>query len=161
MIPEKTKPGQESVWDYPRPPRLELSSRTVRVELGGQVIAQSANAYRVLETSHPPTWYIAREDIRIEFLEATTKNSFCEWKGLATYWTVRAGERIEENSAWSYEAPNANFELIKGYLAFYPSRFQCYLDEELVKAQPGDFYGGWITKDLAGPFKGMPGSWGW
>ena len=152
---------QESVWDYPRPPRLELSTKAVRVLFGGQLIAQSDKAYRVLETSHPPTWYIPRGDVRMEFLEVTKKSSFCEWKGLATYWTVRVAEQIAENCAWSYESPNSSFAPITSCLAFYPSKLQCYVDEEQVSAQPGDFYGGWITSELVGPFKGMPGSSGW
>jgi uncharacterized protein (DUF427 family) len=161
MIREKPKPGQESVWDYPRPPRLEPSSKTVRVTFAGQLIAHSAKAYRVLETSHPPTWYIPNSDVQMELLEATRKSSICEWKGAATYWTLRIANQIAQNCAWSYESPNASFAPIKGYLAFYPSVLQCFVDDEEVKAQPGDFYGGWITSDLVGPFKGAPGTWGW
>lgn len=161
MNREKPLPGQESVWDYPRPPRLEPSSKTVRVILAGQVIAQTSNAFRVLETSHPPTWYIPPSGIRHEFLRSTRKISFCEWKGIANYWTVRVGDQTAENAAWSYETPNPAFALIEGYFSFYPSRFDCYVDEERVSSQPGDFYGGWITHDIAGPFKGMPGSHSW
>jgi uncharacterized protein (DUF427 family) len=161
MQREKPGPGQESVWDYPRPPRLELSSKTVRVLLSGQLIARSARAYRVLETSHPPTWYIPSADAAMDLLEATSKTSFCEWKGRATYWTVRAANQIVENAIWSYESPSPDFALIKSHLAFYPSRFECYVDDERVSAQAGDFYGGWITHDVVGPFKGSPGTWGW
>ena len=161
MNREKPGPGQESVWDYPRPPRLEQSSKTIRVVFHGQLIAQSTRAYRVLETSHPPAWYIPSADVSTDFLEATSKTSFCEWKGTASYWTVRVADQMAQNAAWSYEAPNPIFASIKGYIAFYPSRFECYVDDELVKAQPGDFYGGWITREVVGPFKGMPGSWGW
>jgi uncharacterized protein (DUF427 family) len=161
MHREKPGPGQESVWDYPRPPRLEPSSKTVRVLLSGHLLAESANAYRVLETSHPPTWYIPASDVKMEFLKATSKTSFCEWKGRAHYWSVTVGDQTVENAIWSYETPNPSFAPIKGYLSFYPSRFECYVDEERVKAQPGDFYGGWITSDIVGPFKGIAGSWGW
>jgi len=148
---------RESVWDYPRPPRLEPSSKTVRVMLGGEVIAESSRAYRVLETSHPPTWYIPKADIKMELLRPTRKSSFCEWKGQASYWSAASAE----NAAWSYESPNASFKPIQGHLAFYPSRFECYVDDERVAAQPGDFYGGWITQDIAGPFKGGVGTSGW
>jgi len=148
---------RESVWDYPRPPRLEPSSKTVRVMLGGEVIAESSRAYRVLETSHPPTWYIPKADIKMELLRPTRKSSFCEWKGQASYWSAASAE----NAAWSYESPNASFKAIQGHLAFYPSRFECYVDDERVVAQPGDFYGGWITQDIAGPYKGGAGTSGW
>jgi uncharacterized protein (DUF427 family) len=161
MQRETPGPGQESVWDYPRPPRLEASQKTVRVMLGDQLIAESKAAYRVLETSHPPSWYIPKADIKMDFLTATKKSSFCEWKGSASYWTVVAGGQKAENAAWSYESPNRAFQAIQGYVAFYPSRFECYVDDERVTAQPGDFYGGWITKDIAGPFKGAAGTWGW
>jgi uncharacterized protein (DUF427 family) len=152
---------KESVWDYPRPPRLELSSRSIRVSYAGQLIAQSSAGYRVLETSHPPSWYIPRADIQMEFLLATRKQSFCEWKGLASYWTVKAAAQTAENAAWSYETPNARFAAIKGHLAFYPNVFECYVDGERVTPQPGGFYGGWITSDVVGPFKGIAGSSGW
>jgi uncharacterized protein (DUF427 family) len=158
---EKPGPGQESVWDYPRPPRLEPSTKTIRILHNGQLIAQSHAPYRVLETSHPPTWYIPAADIHREFLAPSNQTSLCEWKGRASYWTIRAGGQISENAAWSYESPNPSFAPIKGCLAFYPSRFECYVDDELVLAQPGDFYGGWITHDIGGPFKGIPGSLSW
>jgi uncharacterized protein (DUF427 family) len=154
-------PGQESVWDYPRPPRLEKSSRRVRVFFAGELIAESSNCYRVLETSHPPSWYIPRSDIRPGVLLRGSGQSYCEWKGAATYWTVTAGEQTAENAAWSYEQPSRNFAAIKGYLSFYPSRCECFVDEERVQPQAGGFYGGWITSDVVGPFKGAPGSRGW
>jgi uncharacterized protein (DUF427 family) len=152
---------KESVWDYPRPPRLELSSRSIRVNYAGQLIAQSSAAYRVLETSHPPSWYIPRADIQMDFLRATRKQSFCEWKGMATYWTVKVAGQMAADVAWSYETPNARFAAIKSHLAFYPSVFECYVDDERVTPQPGGFYGGWITSDVVGPFKGIAGSSGW
>ena len=153
--------GQESVWDYPRPPKLEPSSRRVRVFFAGTLIAETSSAYRVLETSHPPTWYIPREDIQTEFLRNGQGRSHCEWKGAATYWTVKAGDQIAENTAWSYELPTPRFAAIAHHLAFYPSRCECYVDDERVQPQPGDFYGGWITSDVVGPFRGSPGTWGW
>ncbi len=149
------------MWDYPRPPRLEESSKTIRVLYNGQVVAESRSAYRVLETSHPPTWYIPVTDVQTKFISASTKASVCEWKGRATYWTVRVDGQRAENAAWSYESPEPSFACIRGFLAFFPSRFECYVDDELVRAQPGDFYGGWITDDITGPFKGIPGSSHW
>lgn len=154
-------PGQESVWDYPRPPKLEPSPRHVRVELDGQLIADTRAAYRVMETSHPPSWYIPPTAIQMDLLRRENKSSVCEWKGPATYWTVSAGETTIESAAWSYEVPTPAFEPIKGHIAFYASRFECYVDGERVQPQPGGFYGGWVTKDIAGPFKGAPGTWGW
>ncbi len=124
-------------------------------------MAHSTRAYRVLETSHPPSWYVPAADVAMEFLVKTAKGSFCEWKGMASYWTVRVGDEVARDSAWSYESPSAPFAAVKSALAFYPSIFECYVDDERVEPQPGGFYGGWITKDLAGPFKGVPGSWGW
>jgi uncharacterized protein (DUF427 family) len=161
MQKEKPGPGQESVWDYPRPPRLEPSIKNVRVLLNGQLIAEASRAFRVLETSHPPTWYIPPADVKMNLLKPTTKTSFCEWKGRATYWVVSSGKKTLENAVWSYGSPNPDFAPIKDHLAFYPSRFECYVDDERVTAQPGDFYGGWITHDIVGPFKGSPGTWGW
>ncbi len=158
---EKPKDGQESVWDYPRPPVLVRSSRTVRVEFEGRQIAFSSTCYRVLETSHSPSWYIPLEDVRSEFLIPTRKTSFCEWKGTAKYWTVSIGQKPVENVAWSYESPNPRFAEIRGFLALYPDILECYVDDERVKPQPGGFYGGWITSDVVGPFKGVPGSHGW
>lgn len=153
--------GQESVWDYPRPPRVELSPRRIRVFFADTLIAESSKAYRVLETSHPPTWYIPREDIKTEFLIKGKDSSHCEWKGIATYWTVKVGKQVIENAGWSYEHPSTRFATIARHFAFYPSRCECYVDEERVQPQPGDFYGGWITSDVVGPFKGSPGTGGW
>lgn len=117
---------------------------------------------RVLETSHPPTYYIPRDDVRPEFLQPGSGRSFCEWKGSASYWSVQVGDRRAMNAAWSYESPTPSFAAIQGHLAFYPSRMDaCFVDGERVQAQPGDFYGGWITSDLEGPFKGTPGTGGW
>jgi uncharacterized protein (DUF427 family) len=156
------QPGQESVWDYPRPPRLEDSPKHIKIVFNGVTIADTQRAKRVLETSHPPVYYIPPEDIKMEYLSRTTQGSFCEWKGGAIYYTVVVGDKQAGNAAWSYPSPTPSFASIKDYLAFYPSRMEaCYVNDEQVQAQPGDFYGGWITKDIVGPFKGSLGTWGW
>lgn len=156
-------PGQESVWDYPRPPRLEPCPRRIRVEFAGQVVADTTRALRVLETSHPPVYYIPPDDIRREFLRASpTRSSVCEWKGRAVYHSIEVGGRRARDVAWSYPDPTPAFAAIRDHLAFYASKLDaCFVDEEQVRPQPGDFYGGWITRDIVGPFKGEPGSWGW
>jgi len=159
---EIPRAGQESVWDYPRPPRLEPVARRVRIEFGGEIIADTTRAWRVLETSHPPTYYLAPEDIRFEFVEPAAGSSFCEWKGRARYWSVRVGDRVAPRVAWSYPQPTPAFAGLRDHLAFYASPMDaCWVGEERVRPQPGGFYGGWITADLAGPFKGEPGSNGW
>lgn len=161
---EKIKPkkGQESVWDYPRPPKLEKSSKEILVVFNGVNIAKTSDSYRVLETSHPPVFYIPPEDIKMDFLRKESDSSFCEWKGQAGYYSVLAGDKQAIKSAWFYENPTEKFAEIKNYVAFYPSKMEaCYVDGELVQAQEGDFYGGWITKDIVGPFKGGLGTWGW
>ncbi|HEY9643081.1 MAG TPA: DUF427 domain-containing protein [Coleofasciculaceae cyanobacterium] len=156
------QPGQESVWDYPRPPRLEDSSKQIQIFFNTVEIANTHRAKRVLETSHPPVYYIPLEDIQQEALIRTARSSFCEWKGQAGYYTIKVGDRVAENAAWFYADPTPDFAAIKDYVAFYPSRMDaCYVDGEQVTAQPGDFYGGWITHEIIGPFKGIAGSWGW
>jgi uncharacterized protein (DUF427 family) len=155
-------PGQESVWDYPRPPRLEPTARRIRVVFAGVTIADSRRAHRVLETSHPPVYYIPPADIQMQHLSLTPQGSFCEWKGRAAYYTLVVGDRRAENVAWSYPDPTPTFAAIEGALAFYAGPMDaCYVDDELVTPQPGGFYGGWITADVVGPFKGGPGTWGW
>ncbi len=155
-------PGQESVWDYPRPPRLERSRRHVRVEFGGEAIAESDRAYRVLETSHPPVYYIPLEDIQQVYLQPAARSSFCEWKGQARYYTVVVGEREAPNAAWSYPEPMPGFEAIANHVAFYPQLMDgCFVDNEQVRSQEGGFYGGWVTSDIVGPFKGGTGTAGW
>jgi uncharacterized protein (DUF427 family) len=155
-------PGQESVWDYPRPPRLEPSSRLVRVVFAGQLLAESRRALRVLETSHPPNYYIPPEDVALAFLAETASSSHCEWKGRARYYAATVGRHRVEDVAWSYPRPTTTFAALAGYLSFYPGRVDaCYLDDERVMPQEGSFYGGWITSEIVGPFKGGPGSWGW
>jgi uncharacterized protein (DUF427 family) len=153
---------QESVWDYPRPPRLEPTTRRIRVVFNGETIADTRRALRVLETSHPPVYYIPPDDIRMEYVTQTPRKTLCEFKGGATYWTVKVGERLSENAAWSYPNPLPGFEPLKDYLAFYAGRVDaCYVDEEQATPQEGDFYGGWITSHVVGPFKGAPGTWDW
>ena len=155
-------PGQESVWDYPRPPRLEDSDKRVEVVFGGVKIADTTRAKRVLETSHPPVYYVPPEDIRIEHLRVTGGTSFCEWKGAARYYDVSVDGRAAARAAWSYPDPVPAYASLKGHVAFYPSKMDaCYVDGERVETQGGDFYGGWITSDIVGPFKGAPGTWGW
>jgi uncharacterized protein (DUF427 family) len=155
-------PGQESVWDYPRPPRIEPVARRVRVELAGVVLAASARALRVIETSSPPVYYVPPDDVRRDLLEPTERTTFCEWKGEAHYWTVRVGERVVVDAAWSYPEPDKGFEAIRDFVAFFPGRVgACFVGEERVRAQPGGYYGGWITRDLVGPFKGEPGTERW
>jgi uncharacterized protein (DUF427 family) len=155
-------PGQESVWDYPRPPRTEDVNERVEVHFGGEKIADTTRAKRVLETSHPPVYYIPPEDIRVEYLRPAGGGSWCEWKGRASYYDVVVGDRTAERAAWYYTDPTPPFRELADYVAFYPSRMDaCYVGGERVRAQEGDFYGGWITSKVVGPFKGGPGTWGW
>lgn len=159
---EPAAPGQESVWDYPRPPRLEAVSRRIRVVLGGRMIADSRRAFRVLETSHPPGYYIPPGDVDPAALRPAFGASFCEWKGQACNFDVLAGEVVAPRAAWSYPQPTPEFAAIRDHLAFYPTAMDaCYVDDERVRPQPGGFYGGWITSDIVGPFKGGPGTAGW
>jgi uncharacterized protein (DUF427 family) len=156
------KPGQESVWDYPRPPRIEPTSLRVRVEFAGVVLADSDRAVRVLETASPPTIYVPPDDVRRALLRPSPRRTACEWKGWASYWTVRVGDREAPDAAWSYEDPTAPFRSLRGWLSFYPGRVDaCWLGGELVRPQPGSFYGGWLTANIVGPVKGEPGTGGW
>ena len=159
----KPGPGQESVWDYPRPPRVEASSKHIKVVFNDKVIADSTHTKRVLETSHPPVYYIPQEDVRMECLQPNSRRTFCEWKGSATYFDVVVGDRTVPGGAWCYIQPTAErFYGIANYIAVYPSQMDaCYVDNEQVQPQEGDFYGGWITRDIVGPFKGGQGTWGW
>lgn len=152
----------ESVWDYPRPPVVEPANARVRVMVAGTTIAESMQAFRVLETSHPPVYYIPPNDVELALLVAAPNRTFCEWKGVATYYDVdAAGEQVRQ-AAWCYANPSKRFATIQDYLAFYPSKMEaCYVDNERVEAQAGDFYGGWITSNIVGPFKGGPGTRGW
>ncbi len=156
------KAGQESVWDYPRPPLLEASNKHLKIIFNGEIIAETTSGFRVLETSHPPVFYFPPSDVRIEFLTEASGSSFCEWKGRAGYYDLHVGEKRVENAAWFYPDPTASFAEIKNYLAFYPSKMDaCFVGDELVKSQEGDFYGGWITSEIVGPFKGGAGTFGW
>lgn len=153
---------KESAWDYPRPPRVEATFRRIRMHFAGELIADSTRAIRVLETSHPPVYYIPWDDIHSEFLMPSTRRTFCEFKGVASYWTLKVGERSAPDAAWSYEQPSHGYEAIRGHLAFYASKVDgCFVDEECVKPQSGAFYAGWITSEVIGPFKGGPGSERW
>jgi uncharacterized protein (DUF427 family) len=153
---------KESVWDYPRPPVVEPRAKLIRIVFNGRTIAKSNGSRRVLETSHPPTYYIPPGDVQKQYLFRTQQKSFCEFKGTATYYTIKVRDKTSENAAWSYHNPNTGYESIKDYVAFYPGRVDaCYVDGEKVRAQEGDFYGGWITSDIEGPFKGGPGTAGW
>ncbi|MEU8819633.1 DUF427 domain-containing protein [Actinoplanes sp. NPDC048796] len=152
----------ESVWDYPRPPRLERTAARVSVVHAGQVIADSVRCWRVLETSHPPVFYVPRDDIATGVLAPAAGSSYCEFKGDATYWDLIAGDVRVPRAGWSYEQPTPAYVEMAGAVAFYPSRVgECRVDGELVRPQEGDFYGGWITSGIVGPFKGGPGTMGW
>ena len=164
MPPKRTPPGpgQESVWDYPRPPRIAPDTRHVRVVLNGITIADTNRAIRILETSHPPAFYLPPDDCALAHFHQIDRTTFCEFKGAASYYTISVGERSEVAAAWYYPHPSPGYEAITGYIALYPGRMDaCYVGDELVQAQAGDFYGGWITKEIVGPFKGAPGTWGW
>jgi uncharacterized protein (DUF427 family) len=155
---------RESVWDYPRPPRVEPSDKRVRVVLGGTVIADTARAHRVLETSHPPVYYVPLDGVAPGSLEPSRgRTTFCEWKGTASYYDVIGGNgRRVGRAAWTYHDPTPGFEAIRDAVAFYPGLTdECTLDGEHVEAQEGGFYGGWITSEIIGPFKGPPGTRGW
>lgn len=154
--------GQESVWDYPRPPRLEDVAKVVRVEFGGVTIIETRGAKRVLETSHPPNYYLPPAELAAGLLVPADGGSWCEWKGKASYFDVRVGEHVARNAAWSYAKPTPRFASIAGYVAFYPGLMgACFVGGQRVTPQAGGFYGGWITPDIVGPFKGEPGTMGW
>lgn len=162
LQPIKPSSGQESVWDYPRPPKLEPTNKHIQVFFNGKLLADTHGAWRVLETSHPPVYYIPPEDIRMDYLNPSEGVSWCEWKGQAAYFDVLVGDKVAEKVAWTYPRPTPSFQAIKDHLAFYAwAMDQCFVDGELVRPQPGNFYGGWITDDIVGPFKGEPGTMGW
>ena len=155
-------PGQESVWDYPRPPRLESTTRRIRVVFGGITIVDSTRARRVLETSHPPTYYVPLDDIVRDHLETVEGSTYCEWKGDASYFDVVAGDRRARRAAWTYRRPSRPFADLRDHVAFYAEPMDaCFVDDEQVQPQPGNFYGGWVTRDVVGPFNGAPGTAGW
>lgn len=160
--PEKPGPGQESVWDYPRPPRLEPFAGSITVELGGRVVASTDRGWRVLETSHPPTYYLPREAFADGVLRDAPGSSWCEWKGQARYCDLVTAVRTAPKAAWTYPSPTRGFEPIAGAIAVMAAQVdRCTVNGETVIAQPGGFYGGWITSWVVGPFKGIPGSMGW
>lgn len=162
LRPDPVGPQQESVWAYPRPPRLERTPRRLRVELDGRVIADTTEGWRVLETSHPPVYYLSPAAIDMSAIVPVAGTSFCEFKGRARYFDYAAGTRRIERIAWAYPEPARAFAGLAHHLAFYASRVDsCYVDDERVDAQAGDFYGGWITRDIVGPFKGARGTSGW
>ena len=162
VSPDPVAPGQESVWRYPRPPRAEPTSRRLRIVHGNIVLADTSSSIRTLETSHPPTYYISQTHIAMSLLTATDRTSFCEWKGHAVYWTVTIAGSVFRDVGWSYPDPTHGFALLRDHIAFYAAPFdQCLVDDVQVAPQPGGFYGGWITPDVAGPFKGVPGSSLW
>ncbi len=152
---------QESVWDYPRPPICVEDTREVIVRSGDVVIAQTSNAIRVLETASPPTFYLPPADVDLGKLVPATGSSYCEWKGAATYWSVTNHDEEIPRAAWSYEQPSERFHVIRQYLSFYPALLNCTVDGESVRPQHGGFYGGWVTNEIVGPYKGEPGTAGW
>ena len=156
------EPGEESVWDYPRPPRVEPVDARIRVEFAGELIADSSCGQRVLETAAPPVYYFPPGDVRHEFMRPEAGTSFCEWKGVASYFSLAAPGRFAERAAWCYRDPDPAYESLRGQLAFHAARVDaCFVGEQRVTPQPGDYYGGWITAALVGPFKGEPGTEDW
>jgi uncharacterized protein (DUF427 family) len=150
-------PGQESVWDYPRPPRVEPDARPVVVRAGDVVVASTRRALRVLETASPPTFYVPLADVEPNRLVPAAGASWCEWKGRARYWSLGGGPAV----AWSYEEPNPRYDVLRDHVAFYPARVACFVGGVRVEPQPGGFYGGWVTPEIVGPWKGDPGTEGW
>lgn len=156
-------PGQESVWDYPRPPAVVPTTRGVRIRFAGAIVAETSEALRVLETAGAPTWYLARRHVRMDLLRPSGGHgTACEWKGSATYYDLVVGDRVSPRAAWTYERPLPGFEALAGRIAFYAGRVdEATVDGEVVRPQPGGFYGGWVTDEVVGPFKGEPGTEGW
>ena len=152
----------ESVWDYPRPPRVEPLDRHVRIELNGETIAESDRAMRVLETAGAPTVYLPRDDVQTDSLRPAHGTTECEWKGTASYFDAVVGQAVRARAAWTYPDPKPGFEALRDHIAFYASRVDgAFLDDERVEPQPGGFYGGWVTAEVQGPIKGEPGSESW
>ena len=154
------------MWDYPRPPRVEPTPRRIRAVLGAVTLIDSTRAVRVLETSHPPSYYVPLEDVNMDYFVASLRRSHCEFKGMAHYWDLQPPEgltgRPRTNAAWGYAQPTPGFEVLKGRMCLYAWAVdRAMVDDERVVAQDGDFYGGWRTSDIVGPFKGGPGTWGW
>ncbi|WP_235506331.1 MULTISPECIES: DUF427 domain-containing protein [unclassified Terrabacter] len=161
-VPLPAGPGQESVWDYPRPPAVDPSDELVEVHLGGEVVARTRSSLRVLETSHPPTYYLPLDAFVDGALVPVQGSTVCEWKGRAAYFDVVGGGLRAARAAWTYPEPVATYAVLAGHVAVMPGLVDaCLVDGERVRAQEGGFYGGWITDRVVGPFKGGPGSWGW
>lgn len=154
-------PGQESVWDYPRPPAIVPDQREIVVRAGKVEIARSRHAIRILETASPPTFYLPPDDVQQTMLRPAAGTSFCEWKGAASYFDVVLPEEHIAAAAWTYREPLPESAAIAGYVAFYPGKVACFVAGERVRAQAGGFYGGWITNEIVGPFKGEVGTAGW
>lgn len=165
---EEPGPGQESVWDYPRPPRLAPDARSVEVRRptgtsdgSDEVLAASTGTVRVLETASPPTFYLPPDDVRVGALTRSAGSSYCEWKGRATYWAITLAGGQTVDVGWSYEDPTPDFASLRGWFSFYPGRVACFVDGERVRPQAGGFYGGWVTDEIVGPMKGDPGTGSW
>lgn len=154
-------PGQTSAWDHPRPPALEPFEGRIQVWFDGTLVADSTAALQVLETYHPPTVYLPRDDVLSSALRPVRSTSYCEWKGSAEYFDVGTHALRAERAAWSYPDPLPPYQALAGHVAFYPGRVACFVDGERVEAQPGSFYGGWVVPSVTGPFKGSPGMEGW
>ena len=154
-------PGQESVWDYPRPPAIVPDARRVEVRWGEILVARSVQSVRVLETASPPAFYMPPGDVQFACLRPSRTRTFCEWKGTASYFDLVVDDERVADVAWTYAQPRPAFREIAGWLSFYPERIQCLVDGEPVRGQGGGFYGGWVTSELVGPFKGAPGTSGW
>ena len=160
--PHPIAAGQESVWDYPRPPRIEAVDRRVTIELGGQRIVDTTDVVRVLETSHPPTYYLPEAAFAPGALRPAQGSSWCEFKGVASYVDVIGADAVAPRAGWAYPRPSAGFEALVGHVAVMPGAMdRCTVDDEVVTPQAGGFYGGWITSRVVGPFKGEPGTRGW
>lgn len=158
---QQAGPGQESVWDYPRPPALVPEKRYITITWQGQSVVESSNSIRVLETASPPTFYFPPEAVNTALLQAATGSSYCEWKGEASYWTLAIPGHTLERVGWSYCSPTPAFAAIAGWIAFYPHHLDCKVDHQQVAPQGGSFYGGWVTAEIVGPWKGESGSGGW
>ncbi|HUP19524.1 MAG TPA: DUF427 domain-containing protein [Gemmatimonadota bacterium] len=156
------RPGQLSVWDFPRPPRIEAVKKALRVEFAKVTVAETIHGLRVVETASPPTYYFPPDDVRTDLLEPSPVRTICEWKGVARHWSVRVEDRLAEEAAWFYPEPKPGYEPLAGYFAFFARKMDaCRVGSERALPQEGEYYGGWITSDLAGPFKGGPGTEGW
>ncbi len=154
-------PGQESVWDYPRPPALVADARHITIAWQQIRVVDTRRAFRVLETASPPTFYFPPADVNQALLQAARGSSFCEWKGEARYWNLVGARDTLEAVAWSYSSPTPAFAAIAGWLAFYPHQLDCRVDQQPVRPQGGAYYGGWVTREIVGPWKGDPGTGSW